>query len=236
MLEMEQEIAQSFPKIGTFKSSFARDLAGFMQCLDLDSRYALGRALVTKAKASWDNSKPVSLSTVEKILLGRLDLYCINAERTREAELQDIKSQGRRVKYVGSAKLKKYVTERFKVRFGGECSTMELGQEGQAVFERKCCGWIISTQIIFDSREVSLRYSHAIETPTRVPIQGYPDVSVPTHVMRVIEFWLVFNSWDNLQEKDMAEACEQLIECCARFYSVAPSLLEGLELHNIIFT
>lgn len=110
---------------------------------------------------------------------------------------------------------------------------MKLGEEWDPVFQMKCCGWIVSTQLTFGRRQPVLTYRHMIVSETRIAHPQNPQITGPAMTLHPGVSWLV-TQWEDIVEGDLDAVCNALIKHAGYFFGVAPRLLAGLEFDKMV--
>jgi hypothetical protein len=232
--EFEKEIDQSFANLRSFKAGPIWGLHQFMQKLDRDKQLVLAHSLLKRFHPDAVKALGESCSDEESSLRDELDDFRRNSFGL-EVEIPARRRAGEKIKFVSKGKLRKIIVARFREAFESQCVKMEIGPEWDPLFDMKCCGWIISTQLWFGRHESLIEYSHSIVSETRIHHPQNPEITAPAMKLKHrISFggWLGICSqtqWEYLMEEDIEPASDAAIKLCGYFFEVAPKLLKGLE-------
>jgi hypothetical protein len=236
--EFEQEIEQSFPSLRLFKAGLIWRLYQFMQQLGRDKQLELAHSILKRFHPDAVKKLGESCSDEECSLRDELDDFRRNPFGL-ETEIAARRSTGEKIRFVGKGKLRKAMVARFRETYGSRCVRMEIGEELDPLFDMRCCGWIISTQLAFGGRESLIEYSHSIESESRIVHSQNPDITAPAFKLQQrisLGGWLGICSqtqWEYLRDNDVDSACDAVVKFCGRFFEVAPRLLKGLEFDKI---
>lgn len=236
--EFEKEIHESFPNLRLFKGGSIWKLYQFMQRIDGGKQLALAHSLLKRFHSDAVKTLGESCSDEESSLRDELDDFRRNPLGL-EAEIPARRSAGEKIKFVSKSKLRKVMVSKFRGAYGSQCIKMEIGEEWDPLFDMKCCGWIISTQLWFGRRESLISYNHSIVSETRIHHPENPGITAPAMKLKqLISFssWLGICSqtqWEYLTDDDVEPACDAAIKLCGHFFEVAPKLLKGLEFEKI---
>lgn len=229
--ELENEINNAFPNLGLFKSGYGWKLHHFMRRLELGDQQTLANAMVKRNPTYLDLSGETM--TAEEKALWDSFAHFINKPSSLEVEIRARKEVGERIKVASKGKLRKAAVAKFIEAFGPQCVDMKLGKEWDPLFQMKCCGWIVSTQLAFGRHEPVLSYRHMIVSETRITHPQNPEITGPAMTLHSGVSWLV-NQWENVLDDDVGEVCSALIKQVGIFCDAAPKLLKGLEFPRIV--
>lgn len=136
------------------------------------------------------------------------------------------------MKFASKRALRKAAVSKFVEAFGSQCFDMKLGEEWDPLFQIRCCGWIVSTQLTFGRSQPVLTYSHRIVSETRIRHPHNPEITGPAMTLSLGFAWIV-NQWDDIVNDEVEAVCNALIKHVGFFLEVAPKLLKGLEFEKI---
>jgi hypothetical protein len=236
--EWEREIAESFPRLRTFKAGPAWQAYQFMHQLDRSDQLILAQSLLKRFHSEAIQSLGESCSEEEESLRSRLDTFR-NQESAKE--IFGGKTEGKKRKSASKKKLRTFMADKFQAAFGSECIGLPPcpDQDEDFSFEMKFSGWIIRTHFWFGRNASLIDYSHGISSEATFKFPRFRGGwSMPiTGIGSIISFnsWLGISSqteWKRLMNEDVEAACDAVIEHCRHFFAVAPKLLKGLELEK----
>jgi hypothetical protein len=229
--EFEREIKNSFPNLRLFRSGYGWKLYQFMQKLEPPDQLALANAMAKR--------NPTYLEASGEIMTAEEQALWDSFERTfiepssREIEIRARNQAGEKVKMASKRKLRKEAVAKFVAAFGAQCFDMKLGEEWDPLFQMKCCGWIVSTQLTFGRRQPVIAYRHMIVSETRIAHPRNPQITGPAMTLAPGVTWLV-NQWEDIVDEEADAACNALVRQVGYFFEVAPKLLAGLEFDKIV--
>lgn len=226
--EFEKEINACFPNLKCFKSGLGWKMHYFMQQLTHSDRLLLAGAIVRR----WRSADLFGITEKGKELLELFDQFA-SEPSSMEVEVQARKQAGEKIKMASKGKLRKATVAKFVEAFGSQCFDMKLGEEWDPLFEMKCCGWIVSTQLTFGRRHPVLTYRHMIVSETRIAHPQNPEITGPAMTLSPGVAWLV-NQWEDVVEDDLDAVCNGLIRHADFFFKAAPRLLAGLEFDRVV--
>jgi hypothetical protein len=229
--ELEREIKNAFPNLRFFRSGYGWKLHHFMQKLERRNQLTLANAMVKRSSAYLEASGE-TMTAEEKELLDSLYRF-IGEASSLEREIQLRNEAGEKIKLPSKGKLRKAAVSKFVEAFGSQCFDMKLSEEWDPLFQMKCCGWIVSTQLTFGRRQPVLSYRHMIVSETRIAHPQNPQITGPAMTLCPGVAWLV-NQWEQIVEEDLDVVCHALIKQAGYFFGVAPRLLAGLEFDKIV--
>jgi hypothetical protein len=236
--EFEGEINASFPNLRLFKAGPVWKLYQFMLRIDRDKQLVLAHSLLKRFHPDAVKTLGETDSSEESSLRDELDDFRRNVFGL-EAEISTKRAAGEKIKFVSKSKLRKIMVSKFREAYGSQCVKMENGEEWDPLFDMKCCGWIISTQLWFGRHESLISYNHSIVSETRIHHPQNPEITAPAMKLeQLISFsgWLGICSqtqWQYLMPDDVEPACDAAIKFCGHFFEIAPKLLKGLEFDKI---
>lgn len=174
----------------------------------------------------------------ESWLRSKLDAAFEFVPMEYSTELSLKRDAGEKVKFARRQDMRKLTIEKFKNTFPDHCLKDELFERAaEPCFETQICGWILSTYFSYGD-EGTMRFFHGIESEDTFRQQG-PEGPFSQRLSLGYNFSycnvLGFGSaeWEYLLPGDIEPACDAAIGFCARFFSLAPKLLKGLELSKI---
>lgn len=232
--EWEREIAESFPRLQSFKAGPAHLVYQFMCQLDRCDQFTLAQSLLKRFHPEGE-----SCSEEEEALRSRLDAFR-NQERAKEIFGEP--TGGKKRKSASKKKLRTVLARKFWAAFGSECIGLPpcVDQEEDFAFNMKFSGWIIRTSFWFGRNASLIHYSHGISSEARFEFPRYQGGwSIPiTGIGSVISFysWLGISSqteWSRVMSEEVESTCDEVIEHCRHFFAVAPKLLKGLDLEKV---
>ena len=226
--EFEEEVNACFPHLKFFKSGLGWKMHHFMQQLTHSDQLLLARAIVKR----WRSSDLFGVSEKEKQLLELFD-QSTSVPLGIEVEMRARKQAGEKIKMASKGKLREVAVAKFVEAFGSQCFDMKLGEEWDPLFQMKCCGWIVSTQLTFGRRQPVLSYRHMIVSETTIAHPQNPEITGPAITLSLGVAWLV-SQWEDIVEDDMDAVCNGLIRHAGLFFKAAPKLLAGLEFDKIV--
>jgi hypothetical protein len=236
--EFEREINELFPNLRLFKTGSIWKLHQFMQQLDRNKQLVLAHSLLKRFHPDAVKTLGENCSEEENCLRDELDAFRRKSFGL-EVEIPTRRRAGEKIKFVSKGKLRKIMVAKFREAYGSQCVKMEIGPEWDPLFDMKCCGWIISTQLFFGRHESLISYNHSIVSETRIHHPQNPEITASAMKLKqLISFssWLGICSqtqWEYLMEVDVEPACDAAIKFCGHFFEVAPKLLKGLEFEKI---
>jgi hypothetical protein len=230
--EFEKEVNTSLPNLRLFKSGFGWKLHQFMHQLERSDQLTLARAILKRWHSADLNELGEGITEREKGLLKSFDRFA-SEPSALEVELQARKQAGEKIKLASKGKLRKAAVSRFVETFGSQCFDMKLGEEWDPLFQMKCCGWIVSSQLTFGRRQPVLAYRHMIVSETRIAHPQNPEITGPAMTLSPGVAWLV-NQWEDIVEDHLDSVCNALIKHTGFFFEAAPRLLAGLEFDKIV--
>ena len=204
----------------------------FMQHLEHGDQLALARAILKRWHSADLNALGEEISEQEQRLLESFDQFASKPSGL-EAEIQSRNQAGEKIRLASKGKLRKAAVSKFVEAFGSQCFDMNLGEEWDPLFQMKCCGWIISTQLTFGRSRPVLSYRHMVVSETRIAHPQNPQITGPAMTLSPGVAWLV-NQWEDILEEDVQTACDGLVRHAGYFFEVAPRLLAGLEFDKIV--
>jgi hypothetical protein len=201
-----------------------------MQKLEPRDQLTLANAMV-KRNPTYLEASGETTTAEEKELLDSLDRFAIKPS-SLEVEIRARKEAGEKIKLASKRKLREAAVSKFVDAFGSQCIDMKLGEEWDPLFDLKCSGWIISTQLYFGRRQPLIHYRHMIVSETRIAHPQNPQITGPAMMLSPGDAWLV-NQWEDIVEEEVDAACNALIKQVGWFLEAAPKLLKGLEFEKI---
>jgi hypothetical protein len=229
--ELKDEINNSFPNLRLFRSGYGWKLHHFMQKLESRDQLTLANAMV-KRNPTYLAASGETMTAEEKALWDSFERFVIEPS-SLEVEIQSRKEAGEKIKLASKRKLRKAAVSKFVEAFGSQCFDMKLGEEWDPLFQMKCCGWIVSTQLTFGRRQPVLSYRHMIVSETRIAHPQNPQITGPATTLSPGVAWLA-NQWEDIAEDDVDSVCNALIKHAGFFFGVAPKLLAGLEFDKTV--
>jgi hypothetical protein len=197
-----------------------------MHKLERADQLILAHARCKRGSAYLEDSGE-QLSAKENELLDLFDQF-VSQPSSLEIELQSRRLAGETVKMASKGKLRKATVSKFIEAFGSTCVEMKLGAEWDPLFQMKCCGWIIATQLTFGRHRPLVNYRHMIVSETRVAHPQNSEIIGPALTLSPGVAWLV-NRWEDILEEDVDTLCNALVKQAGYFFNVAPRLLAGLD-------
>ena len=207
--EWEREIAESFPRIRSFKDGPAWQVYQFMRQLDRSDQLILAQSLLKRFNAEAIQELGESCSEEEKSLRSRLDTF---RHQENAKEIFGGKTEGKKRKSASKKKLRTVMADKFQAAFGSECIGLPPcpDQDEEFSFELKFSGWIIGTHFWFGRNASLIDYSHGISSEATFKFPGFRGGwSMPITVIgRLISFnsWLGISSqteWKRLMNEDV---------------------------------
>jgi hypothetical protein len=202
-----------------------------MQKLESSDQLALANAMV-KRNPTYLKASGKTMTTEERVLWDSFEQF-FREPSSLQVEIQARRQAGEKIKMASKGKLRKAAVSKFVETFGSQCCDMKLGEEWDPLFQMKCCGWIVSTQLTFGRRQPVLAYRHMIVSETRISHPQNPEITGPAMALSPGAAWLV-NQWEDIAEDDMDSVCNALIKHNGFFFEAAPRLLAGLEFDKIV--
>lgn len=230
--EFEKEVNTSFPNLRLFKSGFGWKIHYFMQQLTHRDQLTLARAILKRWHSADLEELGEEINEKEKGLLESFDRFALEPSGL-ETEIQARKQAGEKIKMASKGKLRKAVVSKFVEAFGSQCFDMKLGEEWDPLFQMKCCGWVLSTQLTFGRRQPVLSYRHMIVSETWIAHSQNSQITGPAMALSLGVAWLE-NQWEDIVEDDLNAVCNALIKHAGYFFGAAPRLLAGLEFDSIV--
>jgi len=236
--EWEREIAESFPRLRSFKNGPAWQVYQFMRQLDSRDQFILAQSLLKRFHQEAIQALGETCSAEEQSLRSQLDEFR-NQERAKE--IFGVEHEDKKSKRASSKKLRKVMAAKFQAAFGSECIGLPpcLDQETEFAFKMKVSGWILDTHFWFGRRQCLINYSHGISSEATFKFPGFRGGwSMPIMgIGSIISFnsWLGISQteWKHLTNEEVEPACDAVIKHCRHFFEVAPKLLKGLELEKV---
>src|SRR3954469_15596068 len=224
--ELKKEIKNSFPNLRVFRSGYGWKLHHFMGKLDPRNQLALANAMV-KRNSAYVEALGEPLTAEEKALWQSFERFMFEPS-SMEIEIQSRTKAGEKIEMASKGKLRKAAVSKFVEAFGSQCFDMKLTAEWDPLFQMKCCGWNVATQLTFGRRQPLLTYRHMIVSETRISHPHNSQITSPAMTLSPGITWLV-NQWENIVEEEVDAACDALISHAGYFFGAAPRLLAGLE-------
>ena len=223
--EMEKEIKSGFPNLRLFKSGYGWQLHHFMQKLPPSNRLTLANAMVKRNSTYLEASGEV-MTAEEKESWDAFDqfLWVYAGQSRRQA--------GEKGKFASKRTLRKAAVSKFVKAFGPQCFDMKLGEEWDPLFQMRCCGWVITTQLYFGRQQPVVEYRHMIVSESRIAHAENPEITGPAMMLDPDGAWIV-NRWVEVMNDEVEAVCSALIKHVGFFLEVAPKLLKGLEFEKI---
>jgi hypothetical protein len=236
--EWEREIAESFPRLRSFKAGPAWHVYQFMHQLDRSDQLLLAQSLLRRSHPEAIQALGECCTEEEEALRSRLDTFR-NQESAKE--IFGGKTEGKKRKSASKKKLRTVMAEKFQAAFGSECTGLPPcpDQEEDFSFKIKFSGWIITTHFWFGRNASLIHYVHNISSEATFKFPGFrggwempiTGLGYPTS----FNSWLGVGQteWKRLMNEEVEPACDAVIEHCRHFFAVAPKLLKGLQLEKV---
>src|SRR6186713_1112279 len=168
----------------------------------------------------------------EQVLLDSYYQYMVGPS-SLEAEIELRRLAGEKIKLASKRQLRKAAVAKYLEAFGSQCVDMKLGEEWDPLFDMKCCGWIISTQLYFGRQKPIVSYRHRIISEARITHPENPEITGPAMTLSRSVAWLV-NQWEDVFPEEVDAVCSELVKQSGWFFEVAPRLLSGLECDKLV--
>jgi hypothetical protein len=227
--ELKNEIKSGFLNLRLFKSGYGWQLHRFMQKLKPSDQLTLANAMI-KRNATYLEASGEVMTSEEKASWDSFEQFL------RVYSGQSRRQAGEKIKFASKRTLRKAAVSKFVEAFGLQCFDMKLGEEWDPLFQMKCCGWIISTQLYFGRQQPVVNYRHMIVSETRIAHPDNSQITGPAMELTCGGFeWLqpFGNHWEDVMKEDIEGTCNALIKHAGFFLAVAPMLLKGLEFEKI---
>ena len=170
--EWEREIAESFPRLRSFRAGSAWQVYQFMRQLDRSDQLILAQSLLRRFHPEAIQVLGESCSEEEEALRSRLDTF---RNQERADEIFGGKTEGKKRKSASKKKLRTVLAEKFQAAFGSQCIGLPpcADQEEDFSFKIKFSGWIITTHFWFGRNASLIHYVHSISSEATFKFPGF---------------------------------------------------------------
>jgi len=223
------EIANSFPRLRTFKSGYGAELFGFIRNLDYHDQVIMAQSLLKRSHFGAVAALGETKSAEEQELLSKFlarHSKCDDEPRTKKSQRASKK------------KICSVMAPKFLEAFGNQCFGVPawLGQDPELDFEMRLSGWIIGTRFYFGERSTVIHFSHFVTSEMTYELRGAAIPVVTAFPLGITsDYWIGVDcqtEWQFLANDQVVPACDSAIELCHQFYGLVPKLLTGLDLNE----